>query len=174
MIRLLTLFVDSSLCLQTAAGGWGAWAIRDDWRAGHLFGGPFGRSTHPQTSREAELCGIANALAALRKLGYLDDVERVLIQCDCLQALEIIAGRLQSVVVSNHPAGHMIRPGAMRPTELETAALAAIDEVGRPLLVRHVYGHRKGEDRQWVNRQCDAVAKGHMRAARAQRRERAA
>lgn len=174
MIDLLTLFVDSSLCLQTAAGGWGAWAIRNDWQNGRLFGGRFGQFTSPRTSREAELCGIANALAALQKLGHLGDVQTILIQCDCLQALEMIAGRLDRVTVSNHPDGHALRPGAMRPTDLETAALAAIEKAGKPLLVRHVYGHRKGEDRQWVNRQCDTIAKGHMREARAMRRKVAA
>jgi len=172
MIDLLTLFVDSSLCLQTWAGGWGAWAIRNDWQAGGmLFGGRFGRNTNPRTSREAELCGIANALAALQKLDHLDDVERVLVQCDCLQALEMIAGRLDRVTVSNHPAGHGIRPNMMRPSEMETAALASIEKAGKPLLVRHVYGHRGGQNRQWVNRQCDAIAKDYMREARAMRRE---
>lgn len=174
MIDLLTLFVDSSLCPQSAAGGWGAWAIREDWQSGILFGGPFGRFTSPRTSREAELCGIANAIAALTKLDHLADVGRILVQCDCLQALEMIAGRLDRVTVSDHREGHGIRPGGMRATELEIAALAAIEKVGKPLLVRHVYGHRKGQSRQWVNRQCDTLAKTYMRQARAMRREVAA
>ncbi len=174
MIDLLTLFVDSSLCPQSLAGGWGAWAIREDWRKGILFGGQFGRGTSPRSSREAELCGIANALAALMKLDCLDDVSRILVQCDCLQALEMIAGRLDRVTVSDHRDGHGIKPGGMLASELELAALAAIEKAGKPLLVRHVYGHRKGENRQWVNRQCDTLAKTHMRQARASRREVAA
>ena len=171
MIPLLTLFVDSSLCQQTKAGGWGAWAIRRDWCEGRLFGGRFGRETAPGSSREAETCGIANALAALRKTGGLDDVERVMIQCDCLQALELIGGRLDQVTVSDHDAGCAVHPKLMRATDLEMAALASIEKVGKPLILRHVYGHRKGGGRQWVNTMCDQIARNHMRDARALLRE---
>ena len=32
------------------------------------------------------------------------------------------------------------------------------------LLVRHVRGHKRGQQRQWVNRICDAEARRHMLA----------
>ncbi len=32
------------------------------------------------------------------------------------------------------------------------------------LLVRHVLGHKRGQQRQWVNRICDADARRHMLA----------
>jgi ribonuclease HI len=169
---LLTLFVDSSLCPKTFAGGWGAWAIREGWSKGMLFGGAFGHDTSPRSSREAELCGIANAIAALGKLGHLTEVDRVMVQCDCLQALEMIAGRLDHVTVTDHRDGHKISSRVvMTPRALELAALEVIERAGKTLLVRHVYGHRKGAKRQWVNRQCDTLAKTHMRQARARRHE---
>lgn len=174
MIALLTLFVDSSLCQQTRVGGWGAWAIRNDWPEGKLFGGRFSQSTAPKSSREAEMCGIANALVALQKLNSLDDVERVMIQCDCLSALELIGGRIDQVTVSSHDAGCVVHPRMMRASDLEIAALASIEKVGKPLILRHVYGHRKGGGRQWVNTMCDQIARNHMREARAMRRECAA
>lgn len=46
----------------------------------------------------------------------------------------------------------------------ETASLAVIQDAAgnRPIFLRHIKGHKSGTGRNWVNSQCDRVAKRHM------------
>ena len=57
----------------------------------------------------------------------------------------------------------------LAPSAMEAKALVAIRArvSDLDLLVRHVRGHKRGQQRQWVNRMCDAEARRHMLAERA-------
>lgn len=174
-MSMLTLFVDASWCPETHAAGWGAWAKRDDWQRGRTFGAPFKAAM--RTIGDAEIAGIANALHQLAGWDALAGVRSVMVQCDCIQALETLV-RLGGAQVSNHADGARIWPRLKRGiyTRVEQAAALRIRELlgERTLVVRHVRGHQAGGSRQWVNRECDRLAKRGMRDARARVREAAA
>lgn len=79
----MTLFVDSSFCHKTGAGGWGGWAVRDDWQRGQFSGGPIRLREHAvDSSNTAEIAGIALALWRLHAGDALKGVTEILIQCD--------------------------------------------------------------------------------------------
>ncbi|WP_410170993.1 RNase H family protein [Brucella intermedia] len=168
MTRLITLFVDASHCPSTKAAGWGAWAKQAGWPNGKLFGGQFKGEIH--NSAEAELCAIANALQSIKHTGLFEGGVKILVQSDCLRALGLIASSISSCEVNNHPDGCPIQiTKAVKPTTLEAKALAAINALvteRQRLGLRHVRGHKAGQGRSWVNRQCDSIAKGHMKQAR--------
>lgn len=166
----LTVFTDASMCPKTGAAGWGAWAKRNDWREGWLFGGPMREPF--ATSNDAELCAVANALSALRKEGCLADVTLAMVQSDSTAALAILA-RKGLARLAPHAHGATINVAAVRLHLASETQLAALDVIGRllsetslRLLVRHVRGHRRFTSRGWVNEQCDRIAKKHMRARR--------
>jgi hypothetical protein len=66
--------------------------------------------------------------------------------------------------------GDRLKPKAqLQPSAMEAKALVAIKaRVSElDLLVGHVRGHKRGQQRQWVNRMRDAEARRHMLAERA-------
>lgn len=165
----LTLFCDASLDPAVGAAGWGAWAKRDAWRSGQTMGGVFKNLIY--TSHEAELCAVANALSRLEADDAFVGVSTVMIQSDSVRAMQMILSRVPGSRTSDHGDSCPVRRTRAKPTALEKKAIKRIldfaVEHGVGLVVRHVKGHQKGDKRQWVNRQCDSIAKRHMREARA-------
>lgn len=164
----LTLFCDASFCPKTKVAGWGAWAKRMEWIEGLIFGGAFKRTF--DNNHEAELCAIANALFVLKEEGHLTGITNVMIQSDSLRSLGLIKLKLPSAQIRDHADGASILKGVGKSmTETEGVGLSLITKVWSgsfDIQLRHVRGHRQGPSRQWVNRQCDATAKGHMRDRR--------
>lgn len=169
MVSLMTLFVDASVCHQTNAAGWGAWAKREEWPSGRLLGSHFARTI--PTSGEAELCGVANALYRLHFNGDLQGIGIVMVQSDSVRALALMLTRLPETKARNHTEGaHVHKIADTKITALEIEALDKLRHLQKMLdlrfIVKHVKGHQKGHGRPWVNAQCDRLAKGHMRRHR--------
>ena len=167
---MMTVFVDASVCHSTQAAGWGAWAKRDEWRAGRVLGSHFARTI--AHSGEAELAAVANALYRLHFDGEMQGVERVMVQSDSVRALSLMLTMLGKIKARNHIEGSpILKMRHPKLTPLEIEALDKLREIqkmlGIDLIVKHVKGHTKGHGRPWVNRECDRVAKGHMRRRRA-------
>ena len=167
----MTVFVDASWCQGSRYGGWGAWAKRDGWGRGELFGGAF--KTMFASSTLAELGAIANALVHAGRAGWLDDIELVMIQSDCMAALVAIRDGIAGTVDNAHSEGLNLG-GSTSISDEEQGKMAlfviasVVEKVGVRLEVRHVKGHSNdGSTRSSVNRACDKLAKGHMRARRA-------
>lgn len=167
MTDFLTLFVDASFHPESKAAGYGAWAKRDGWPKGLFMGGEL---TTCRSSSDAEMCAIARAVALLRRTKALDGVKAVLIQSDCLHALETIVAALRAGV-SHHRDGAEVKRRAARPTAVEYAALDGLrDAAGEVrLIVRHVRGHKGGNTRETVNEICDKIARKNMAGARQRR-----
>lgn len=157
---LLTLFVDASHCQKTKVAGYGSWAKRRDWPTGRFAGGVLGNC---RNAAEAELRGVA---AALAQVEIADDVDAIMVQSDCLRALQLIRIWIADAHASNNGASAPIPTAPLKPTEHERESLALIRAVNRRLMLRHVRGHKDGDGRQWVNAQCDQVARSWMRGAR--------
>ena len=161
----VTIFADASLHIETGSAGWGA-CIKHSPAPGLIVGGelrePASSSTH------AELCAIANALHVARDRDLLGGV--VMIQSDSLEALSCIRKAVPRTVDSP-AAGGLSVPGRRKDIAGDLAACVnvircLVSACGIRLIVRHVRGHQKGDGRQWVNRECDRVAKLHMRSRR--------
>ncbi len=165
--RFLTLFVDASFCHRTHAAGYGAWAKKAAFEKGLIFGGPLPRGI--SNAGEAELGGIALALRFLLEQQHLAGLDRLMVQSDSLRSLQLIARAVPRVRIAKHAEAAAVTKAQLTPSAMEAKALVAIKaRVDRlDLLVRHVRGHKRGQQRQWVNRVCDAEARRHMVAERA-------
>ncbi|QIG73237.1 hypothetical protein EVC02_016 [Rhizobium phage RHph_N17] len=95
-----------------------------------------------------------------------------MIQCDNLTALGYIKTRLPWAVISKKPGiahgGNIMPVGGASPVVRRMVDTIAETVQGMQVTLRHVKGHADpGQDgRSWVNNQCDAEAKRHMRALR--------
>lgn len=164
---MLTLFCDASHCSRTLAGGWGAWAKRDGWEFGRVFGGPL--DARPVNSAEAELAAIAKALTCLAADGDLEPVKTIVLQSDSLAALSAVkALPLARWSRSDDKRDSGATPARVKLSKRESASLAELSVAigARSVFLRHVKGHKSGTGRNWVNSQCDRVARKHMRALR--------
>ena len=165
--RFLTLFVDASFCHRTHAAGYGAWAKKAAFEKGLIFGGPLPRGI--TNAGEAELGGIALALRFLLEQQHLADLDRLMVQSDSLRSLQLISQTLPRARIANHADAAAVTKAQLAPSAMEAKALVAIKArvSDLDLLVGHVRGHKRGQQRQWVNRMCDAEARRHMLAERA-------
>lgn len=169
----MTLFADASLCSETGAAGWGSWAIRDGWGRGRFQGGQIKlKDTKITASNTAETAGIALALWQHYVQGDLKDLEAIMIQCDNLTALGYIKMRLPWAVVSKAKGikhgGNIVPVGGQSPVVRRMVDTIAETVQGMQVTLRHVKGHNdpEADGRSWVNNQCDAEAKRHMKALR--------
>ncbi|QIG69500.1 ribonuclease H protein [Rhizobium phage RHph_Y1_1] len=170
----MTLFADASLCSETGAAGWGSWAIRDGWGRGRFQGGQIKLKDCKKitSSNTAETAGIALALWQHYVQGDLKDLEAIMIQCDNLTALGYIKTRLPWAVVSKAKGikhgGNIVPVGDASPVVRRMVDTIAETVQGIQVTLRHVKGHNDPsmDGRSWVNNQCDAEAKRHMKALR--------
>lgn len=164
----LTLFCDASHCPSTGAGGWGAWAKRDGWQTGVFLGNSFKRLL--ANSSEAELCAIANALSHLQANDCFAGVAVLMIQSDSLRALGLLHTHVRGIMPAPHRDGCDVEKVGGKMSDYETEASVRVRgftlETKISIYVRHVRGHKQGDGRQWVNRECDNLAREHMRYAR--------
>lgn len=157
----ITLFADASVSEKEERAGWGAWIKGDDRYPLTLSGGlPW----HPN-SGVAELRALRCAIAAASEKGYFRPADKVImVQSDNSDALGWILGLCPGA--KNRPHGNSAqvarRRKRMRLMPFREDADAIVEVLGRHSLratVRHVRGHTSGTGRQWVNRECDRLAK---------------
>lgn len=159
---MITLFVDASHCPNTLAAGYGAWAIKDGWEKGKVFGGRISKEV--LNSGEAEVCAIVEAVKYMRVRGFLED-STLMVQSDSHRALQLFLMALPDAQIRQHADSKNWVPGPVSATPTEKWAMEALTrDLGHfpYLYVRHIKGHASGEGRNWVNRRCDAVAREHM------------
>jgi ribonuclease HI len=166
------MFTDASHCPHTKAAGWGAWAKRSEWDAGRVAGGRIDRIV--ESSTEAELCGIANALHHFAYVGALDGITSVMIQCDSTMALGAICKAIPDARQSPGKGRRDVKVIQPRTPHaaIEREALEHIRRLTltRRVILRHVKAHQEGQGRSWVNGKCDGMARRYMAEIRAERR----
>ena len=164
-MNAMTLFTDASHCPSSKFAGYGAWAKANGWTEGKFFGGKLSRCN---SSTEAELAAIAEAMAYLRRNGRLFDVRTVMVQSDSVRALELMV-KTFNATISNHVDGcaldyrQNIFPS---PAERDYLEKIQTNRKDVALIVRHVRGHSRMGSRSRVNAICDLMARRHMREAR--------
>lgn len=166
-----TLFVDSSWCPTTKVGGIGAWCKKGGWDRGHTFGGRLESTV--KSSTQAELLGIVQAMEFLDRYNEFDNVSYLMVQCDSLNALSMLVRKTEFNEAPAKGSGIPIsRAHKLKPTRIELLWLSRLSPILEKVeikVVRHVRGHEAGATtRSFVNEQCDAIAKNHMRGARAE------
>lgn len=169
----MTLFVDASFCPKTKAAGWAAWAKSDLYDRGYYFG-DLVTIGEPQTSSQAELMGIAHACRVLADHNEFEKLDSVVLQCDSLDALQVIWKNVPSAnVARKKDSGRDIKwlhylkiaPNVATSVLLIQGVFKTI-----PVWLRHVKGHEKGvTGRSHVNETCDKIAKRHMNEERQRR-----
>lgn len=178
-MALVTLFTDASVYPQLGTAGWGAW-VKGDERESQMQGGFLHTNSDPReprfqgSSNMAELAAISEAMTWLDHSGYLTPQDTaLLVQSDCLAALQAIKGFIPHTGWSPHRDGVQELGPRKVSSRYEEDALKSINfrmltfnPRGRiSLILRHVKGHRNGPNRQWVNTQCDRIAGEHARRA---------
>ena len=120
---------------------------------------------------------MANALTKADREGLIDDDMEVMLQSDSAVALGILLRLVPGAVNRPHENSAALFPPrrshAWRGLREEAAAVITEIAARRRLaiVIRHVRGHTAGGGRQWVNRQVDAAARTHVRAARKSKRK---
>ena len=166
-----TIITDASLCGQTGASGWAAWAKSYTSPVSQSWSGALKAS--PNNSGEAELYAIANGLHVAVKSGMLDGISDIMIQSDATIALGWIVRLVPCATISAHKNSSPLSIPKINPTQNVSAAIAHIrnicDMLNVKITLRHVRGHTAGNGRHWVNRKCDQLAKAAMKTERAAR-----
>lgn len=164
----LTIFADASFHDETGAGGWGAWWKGEAMQFGQTQGGIL--KCQVASANVAESMALVNAMAAATKSGDLKSGMTVLLQSDCLCALQAFRHVFGAV---DHPirGGHRVELTGRLPKQLDDAGIfpvaqALVQRLALKLMVRHVKGHSSGPGRSWVNRECDRLARAGMVARR--------
>lgn len=167
---MATIFADASYCDQTGAAGWGAWFKRDDMISGEIIGGKVCMDV--ETNNSAELFAIAHALDACDRRGLFHaPCKTIMIQSDSRHALRLILRYVAHSRDAPHPDNSTLGSGienivAHGEAELAIGVIQDVCRRAQAVLLRHIHGHRAGGGRNWVNRQCDAIARRHMRSMR--------
>lgn len=91
MPRCITIFTDTSFCHKTKAGGWAAWIKYDGGtlRKGAPVRGLGASPTH------CELIAIRNALHYVEQGFRLTSGDLLVIQTDCLSAIQMLEGNIK-------------------------------------------------------------------------------
>ena len=150
---IVTIFTDASFDDRARAGGWSAWVKYGGAAATTLrFSAPFREK--PCSSIGAELAAIANALhLAATRLPLTPDTF-VILQTDCVPAIDLLEGRWR-------------KQRAAFLAACERSINETVAKAGFRLELRHVRAHRHKVDRRSaVNEWCDTAAKSALRRAR--------
>lgn len=141
--------VDSSFCPDLNVGGYGHWIISN---RGHRSGG--GRfQKAPRSPHKAEMMGIVNSLYEAGRRGLARAGDNVLIQCDCIAAMDRLGGK--------HPITGKFEANIVKKFN------HAVDKLSINVRFRHVKGHINSlAPRHRSNNTCDRIAKSYMKQAR--------
>lgn len=161
---MLTLFVDASFSHQQGKAGWGAWAIHDSWDRGRTFGAKMFGITN---NTSAELIALGEAVRMLQERQWWPrDV--VMLQSDSHHALSALSANLPNTRTKNHRKDSVAfsnKSPTLLPKEEEAIRVIKLATFGFQVYLRHIKGHTGvNKGRNWVNQQCDRIARQYMRA----------
>lgn len=149
----VTILADASFCPDYHVGGYGFWIVCERGKYG---GGGSIKNTVP-SSVIAEMMAVVNALHQGLKVGLVMKGDDVLMQTDCMGAINFL-----SRMVRGLPPDHM--PIAQAWYDLRTKNDIRV-------MFKHVKAHTGLTEARYIaNKMCDKRAKKGMRLARAEAR----
>ena len=145
----VTLVVDASYCHKTKSGGYGFWVVSNRGS----FPGSGVIKTKPENNVIAEMFAVCNALYDSIHLEKIQSNDEILIQTDCLAAIQ--AFRFDRTKLSKQ----------------EIDAIQYLDNISVKLNLkirfRHVKGHTNNSEPRYIaNKLCDMRAKKEMKKMR--------
>ena len=147
----VTIIADASWCPEEHVGGYGYWIASGRGKFGG--GGQCMNGGVVTSSIVAEMQAMCNALYIALDRALVMAGDEVLIQTDCMAAIQAFQGLRHNLVEQERSAVQYMHRVATR--------------FGLVLRYRHVKGHTSNDDaRSVTNRLCDKRAKESMRAAR--------
>lgn len=150
-VRCVTINTDASFHGTHKVGGFAFHIVCDHFRI--KMGGRF--KVNPQSSIEAEMMCMANAIHVLLSREDLPTTDLIVINSDCLHSFEKIGLKKEGV---GRVVAKLLKKLRER-TARKGVVLPKYD-------FRHVKAHSgKGDPRSLVNEWCDREAKRHMREA---------
>jgi ribonuclease HI len=153
---IVTIFTDASFDHRTLAAGWSAWIkYRPEPEHTIRLAGQIKSAVLCNSALGAEIAAIANALHVAAKRLKLTGDDRVVLQSDCMVAMDCINGKAKRAL-----RNEFVKICKDHIAETITAHGFALD-------LRHVKAHRGNADsRSAVNSWCDRSARSQMRAKR--------
>ncbi|MFA7523078.1 MAG: RNase H family protein [Halothiobacillaceae bacterium] len=146
----VTIIADASFCPNTNVAGYGYWIATERGKQGG--GGEM--KGRVEGNIAAEMQAVANALHIALRLTLVQQKDEVLIQTDCMAAIDAFEGKRRNLPAQEWEAVCVLR------------RLRSDNDL--QLVFRHVKGHTgKKEARFVTNKLCDRRAKEAMRRARA-------
>jgi len=146
----VTIIADASFCPDTNVAGYGFWIASERGKQGG--GGEM--KCRLEGNIAAEMQAVANALHIATRLQLVQAADEVLIQTDCMAAIDAFEGKRKNLPSQEWEAVRVLR--RLR------------SEHNLQIVFRHVKGHTgKKEARYVTNHLCDKRAKEAMRRARA-------
>ncbi len=154
MRNCITIFTDASVCMQTYAGGWGAW-VKYGLNQKLEASGSFKEIVSSAT--EAELRAIANGIYVATKRLYIADKTLFCVVTDSQNAIGILERVRKNLIKRDTPYVDIVKTinGLIPPT--------------CTLSVRKVKAHvsiSKSDKRNYVNNLVDKLAKSGMKEKR--------
>lgn len=148
---LVTIIADASYCPINGLAGYGYWISSD--RGSNGGGGPLSKGQKVRNSTVAEMMAIVNALYFALKDGYVRMQDTVLLQSDCMPALDAFTFKRHKLSEDEHLIVKKLN--------------AFMLQYSLTLRYRHVKGHSGiKEARYLTNNLCDERAKAEMRKLR--------
>lgn len=145
----VTIIADASYCSMTGAAGYGWWTACERGKRGG--GGAVKEKVC--SSNAAEMIALVNALHLSIKFELVQGGDHVLLQTDCMGAIDAYSGKRQQLNKSERAAKKLIY-------ELKK-------QHNLTFSFRHVKGHTNRTEARYVtNNLCDTRAKVGMRLAR--------
>lgn len=145
----VTIIADASFCPDTHAAGYGFWIACDRGKRG----GSGAVKTRVANNIAAEMIALVNGLYTACRYGLVAKHDEVLLQTDCLAAIDAFAGNR----------------GRISQEEIELVQYLERLKTEQKLTIqfRHVKGHTDGSTpRLYINNMCDELARKSMRRAR--------
>lgn len=146
----VTIIADASFCPDTNVAGYGFWIASERGKQGG--GGEM--KCRVDGNIAAEMQAVVNALYIAHRLQLVQAADEVLIQTDCMAAIDAFEGKRRNLPAQEWEAVKVLR--RLR------------SDHSLRVVFRHVKGHTgKKEARFVTNHLCDKRAKEAMRRARA-------
>lgn len=148
---LVTIIADASYCPQHKVAGYGYWIVSDRGSSGG--GGPLAKGLPVHNSTVSEMMAIANALYVALKEGYATINDHILIQTDCIAAIDAFTFKRTNL------------------NEHESIVVKTLNQYmlqySLNFRFKHVKGHTNNKQARFVtNNICDERARSEMKKLR--------
>lgn len=148
---LVTIIADASYCPINKIAGYGYWISSE--RGSNGGGGPLAKGDKVENSTTAEMMAIVNALYYAIRDGFVQVQDTVLLQSDCVPALDAFTFKRHKLTEVEH--------------QIVTKLNQYMLQYSLNLRYRHVKGHCGiQQSRYLANNHCDVRAKAEMKRLR--------